>query len=74
MDELLNYAPGGYLSLADDGTILTINETLLQLLGCNFSDVQGRHVNVILTVPSQLFYRLYFIPMISLDEKVKKCT
>lgn len=70
MDEQLNYAPCGYLSLADDGTILTINETLLQLLGCNFSEVKGSHVNSILTVPSQLFYQLYFFPMISLHKKV----
>lgn len=70
MDERLNYAPCGYLSVADDGTILTINETLLQLLGCDFSDVQGNHINSILTVPSQLFYQLYFSPMISLHNKV----
>lgn len=70
MDEQLNYAPCGYLSLADDGTILTINETLLQLLGCELGDVQGRHVNLILTVPSRLFYQLYFFPMISLHKKV----
>jgi len=72
MDERLNYAPCGYLSVADDGTILTINETLLQLIGCNFSDVQGNHINSILTVPSQLFYQLYFFPMITLHEKVEE--
>ncbi len=72
MDEQLNYAPCGYLSLADDGTIMTINETLLQLLGCDLFDVQGRHVDLILTVPSRLFYQLYFFPMISLHKKVEE--
>lgn len=72
MDERLNYAPCGYLSLADDGTILAINETLLQLLGYNLNDVQGRHVNLILPIPSRLFYQLYFYPMISLHEKVEE--
>jgi len=70
MDERLNYAPCGYFSLADDGTILTINETLLKLLGYDFTEIQGQHVDSILTVQSRLFYQLYFFPLIQMHEKV----
>jgi len=72
MDEQLNYAPCGYLSLADDGTILAINQTLLTMLGYDLHDLQWRHINAILTVPSRSFYQLYFFPMIRLQEKVEE--
>ncbi|MFJ8234152.1 diguanylate cyclase [Ureibacillus sp. NPDC094379] len=72
MIEQLNFAPCGYLSLSDDGIILEINETLLNCLGYELHDLQGRHVNTILTVPGRSFYQLYFFPMIRLQEKVEE--
>ncbi|MHA6260370.1 sensor domain-containing diguanylate cyclase [Sporosarcina sp. CAU 1771] len=70
MDERLNYAPCGYFSLSDNGTILSINETLLKLLGYDFTEVHGLHIDKILTVQSRLFYQLYFFPLIQKHEKV----
>ncbi|MEK4715829.1 sensor domain-containing diguanylate cyclase [Sporosarcina sp. FSL K6-5500] len=72
MDEQLNYAPCGYLSLSDDGTIRTINQTLLSLLGYDLYELQGKHVNTILPVSSRSFYQLYFFPMIKLQEQVEE--
>lgn len=72
IDEQLNYAPCGYLSLSEDGTIRTINQTLLILLGYDLNELKGNHVNIILTVPSRSFYQLYFIPMIRLQEKLEE--
>lgn len=72
MNEQLNFAPCGYLSLSDDGIILEINETLLNLLGYDLHDLQGRHVNTILTVSGCSFYQLYFFPLIRLQEKVEE--
>ncbi|MEK4026479.1 sensor domain-containing diguanylate cyclase [Sporosarcina sp. FSL W7-1283] len=72
MDEQLNVAPCGYLSLDDEGAILEINETLLGLLGYNFHEVQGRHINLILPIASRSFYQLYFYPMIRLQNKVEE--
>ncbi|WP_068677330.1 sensor domain-containing diguanylate cyclase [Oceanobacillus sp. Castelsardo] len=70
MDEQLDFAPCGYLSLTDDGTIHCINQTLLVLLGIKKSEIMGKHINVILTKSSQSFYQLYFFPMIKAQEKV----
>lgn len=72
MDEQLNYAPCGYLSIDDDGTIVAINETLLRALGYNLHEIQGRHINLILSRASRSFYQLYFFPMIRLQEKVEE--
>lgn len=72
MNEQLNYAPCGYLTLDDDGIILEINDTLLNLLGYNFYEIQGRHINAILTSASRSFYQLYFFPMIRLQNRVEE--
>lgn len=60
MDEQLDFAPCGYVSLNDDSTILDINQTLLGLLDYNLQELQGQHINLILTNASQTFYQLYF--------------
>ncbi|MFJ5769215.1 GGDEF domain-containing protein [Psychrobacillus sp. NPDC093180] len=73
IDEQLNYAPCGYLSLSDEGIIRTINQTLLSLLGFDdLYELKGKHVNTILTVPSKSFYQLYFFPIIKLQERVEE--
>lgn len=70
MDEQLDFAPCGYVSLNDDSKILDINKTLLGLLDYQLQELQGQHINLILTHASQTFYQLYFFPMIRLQEKV----
>lgn len=72
MDERLNFAPCGYLSLADDNTILAVNETLLKLLGYDHKELYGRQFELILAVPSRSFYQIYFTPLIRLNAKVEE--
>ena len=72
MNEQLDFAPCGYVSLADDGTILSINQTLLKILEFNIDEVQGRHINGMLTKSSQTFYQLYFFPMLKVQMKVEE--
>lgn len=69
MDEQLNYAPGGFLTLSNDSTILSINQTLLTALEYKKEQLVGKHINIILTVPARVFFQLYFIPLM----KVEKC-
>lgn len=71
MDKKLDFAPCGYLSLDDHGSILEINRTLLDLLGYRPQELLGQHMNLILTVASQSFYQLYFFPMIRIQGKVE---
>ncbi|KMY54101.1 hypothetical protein AC623_09150 [Bacillus sp. FJAT-27231] len=72
MDEHLNHAPCGYLTLADDGTVLTINQTLLNLLGYDINELRGKHINCIMTVSGRSFFQLYFFPLIQLQGTVEE--
>ncbi len=72
LDDLLNTAPCGFLSLADDGTILTINRTLLELLGFSEPELQGHHVESILPVASRIFYQTHFFPLLLLNGRVEE--
>ncbi|WP_096153989.1 MULTISPECIES: sensor domain-containing diguanylate cyclase [Bacillus] len=72
MDEKLNYAPCGYLTLSDNGTILCINQTLLTILNYDIEEVQEEHVNLILTKPSRIIFQIYFFPRMKVEEKVEE--
>lgn len=72
MDERLDFAPCGYLSLAEDGTMLSINHTLLELLGFDMDEVQGKHIQMILTKSTAAFFQFYFFPMTKVQEKVEE--
>ncbi len=66
MDSLLDSAPCGFLSLGDDGTIRAINSTLLQRLGFLREALEGRSVELILTMGGRIFYQTHFFPMLKL--------
>lgn len=66
MDPLLDTAPCGFVSFADDGRILTANHTLAQLLGHESGELRGRHVETILGLPSRIFFQTHLFPMLRL--------
>lgn len=72
MDDLLNSAPCGFFSFADDGHILLINATLLDALGYELDELQGRHIETILPVSSRIFYQTHFFPLLKLHGKVEE--
>jgi phosphoserine phosphatase RsbU/P len=63
MDEQLNHAPCGYLTMSEQGNILSINQTLLKALDHNVDQLIGQNFNLILSVPARIFYQLYFFPL-----------
>ena len=72
MDEQLDHAPCGFLTLSEDGLILSINHTLLKILNYTQNPFIGQHVNSILTVPARLFFQFYFFPLIKLEQQVEE--
>lgn len=72
MDELLNTAPCGFLAFADDGTILRINATLLEMVGYERGELQDRHVESILSVGGRVFYQTHFFPLLKLQGKAEE--
>src|SRR5687767_3085701 len=64
MDERLDSAPCGFLSFAADGTVTSINRTLLEILGYERGELVGRHVEQLLTVGSRIFYQTHWFPLL----------
>ncbi|HEY0099404.1 MAG TPA: ATP-binding protein [Pyrinomonadaceae bacterium] len=72
MDDLLNTAPCGFLSFNDDGKIMLVNATLLNLLGYEPDELPGRHVESLLTVASRIFYQTHLFPLLKLHDRVEE--
>jgi PAS domain S-box-containing protein len=70
MDDLLNTAPCGFLSFADDGKIVLVNSTLLEMLGYEPDELTGRHVESLLPVASRIFYQTHLFPLLKLNDRV----
>ena len=64
--DLLDAAPCGFVSFADDGAIATVNRTLLEMLGYERGELVGRHVETILTVAGRIFHQTHFFPLLRL--------
>ena len=65
-DALLDTAPCGFVSFRDDGTVVTVNRTLLDLLGYAREEVEGTHVERLLTLPGRIFYQTHLFPLVTL--------
>ncbi|WP_079524341.1 SpoIIE family protein phosphatase [Solibacillus isronensis] len=73
MDELIENAPCGFITLSSEGEILTINKTLLNLLHYQTSEhLIGKHFNVLLSPSSQIFCQLYLVPLIKVKDAVEE--
>jgi len=72
MDQLLDRAPCGFVSFGNDGTILDINRTLLDILGATYDDVVGKTFESFLSVSSRIFYQTHFFPLLKLQSRVEE--
>lgn len=72
MDELLNNAPCGFLSFADDGSIRAINSTLLGMLGYERKEVEGFHIQNVLSAGGRVFYQTHLFPLLKMHGAVEE--
>ena len=72
LDAMLDDAPCGFLSFADDGTIELVNGTLLRMLDYDREELVGGHVERILTVGSRIFYQTHLFPLLSLHNSAEE--
>lgn len=72
IDDLLNTSPCGFLSFADDGTIVMVNATLLQLLGHETDELREQKMEFILPIGSRIFFQTHFFPLLKLHGKVEE--
>ncbi len=72
MEDLLNRAPCGFLSFADDSKVVDVNATFLDSLGYELAEVRGRHLETFLPVASRIFYQTHFFPLLKLHGRVEE--
>lgn len=70
--DLPHVIPCGFMSFADDGSILFANQTLLNMLGYDAAELASRHIDSILTMPARIFYQTHFFPLIKLHGKAEE--
>ncbi|HYC92061.1 MAG TPA: HAMP domain-containing sensor histidine kinase [Thermoanaerobaculia bacterium] len=70
MDPLLDSAPCGFVTVADDGTMLEVNTTLASLLGYTRFELQGWHLQKILPPGGRIFYQTHVFPMLRMHGAV----
>ena len=66
MENQLDTAPCGYFSISDSGTILSINQTLLNMIGREQDELMGKHIESMMSVTNKVFFHTYFYPYIQL--------
>ena len=72
MDDLLNTAPCGFVTFADDGTILYTNVRLRERLGYAEGELEGRPLEDILSIGGRVFYHTHFFPLLKLQGQVEE--
>lgn len=70
MDERLDHAPCGYLSMDQNRTIRIVNATFCRLLEYEKQGIIGISFESLLTRSSQIFFQIYFLPLIKLNHHV----
>jgi PAS domain S-box-containing protein len=71
--EMYETAPCGYISTLADGTIVRVNQTLLDWTGYTREDlVSPKRLQDLLTVPGKIFYETHFAPLLQMQGRVKE--
>jgi PAS domain S-box-containing protein len=72
MYDVMNTAPCGFVSFADDGTMVELNQTLAELLGYPRVELLGWHVDKLLPPGGRIFYQTYLFPMLKVQGRVEE--
>ncbi|WP_342563557.1 diguanylate cyclase [Paenibacillus sp. FSL R7-0345] len=72
MNERLEYAPCGYISITHQGIITDMNHTFLYLLGYTREALLHKHIDTIMSKANQLVFHSYFYPNINLHGHVEE--
>ena len=72
MSELLDVLPCGIVSFEDDGTVVAVNATLATMLGYERGEIEGRHVERLLTVAGRIFFQTHLFPLVRLQGRAEE--
>lgn len=66
MNAPLDTLPCGFLSFNDEGIVQVVNAALLEMLGCERSEVEGRSLQGSLAAGGRIFYQTHFFPLLKM--------
>lgn len=72
MDETLNFAPCGYVSITNDGNIKIVNHTFVKMLGYEVKDLINHHIESLMSIANKFLFHTYFYPFIELNGEVNE--
>ena len=72
MDELLDLAPCGFVSLDEQGTIVLINATLCQWLDYTVDELVGQPFETLLSAGGRVFYQTQLQPVLQVSGHVEE--
>jgi PAS domain S-box-containing protein len=72
LDGLLDHAPAGFVSFADDGTITFANATLAQMLGYERGALEGMRIEQLMSVGARIFYQTHFFPLVRIHGRAEE--
>lgn len=72
MEELLNTAPCAFVAFGDNGTVLEVNQTLVDMLGYARVELLGWHVEKLLPPGGRIFYHTHLFPLLKMQGSVEE--
>jgi PAS domain S-box-containing protein len=70
--DLLDQAPCGFVSFADDGTIMAANAMMAHMLGYGRGELEGRRIESLMSVGARIFYQTHFFPLVRLHGRAEE--
>jgi len=72
VDALVDALPCGYVSFGDDGHVLATNAVLRARLGYAPDEIEGRHVETLLTIAGRIFFQTHLFPLLRLHGEAQE--
>lgn len=72
MDERLNLMPGGFITINQEGLLVDMNRTFLQMVGYTFGELYEKHIETIMSKSNKFIFHTYFYPYIRLYGQVEE--
>lgn len=72
MDNRLNNAPCGYMSITHEGIIAEVNQTFLEWMSYKQGELVTKHVEYLMSTANKLIFHSYFYPTINLNGHVEE--
>jgi PAS domain S-box-containing protein len=72
MSDVLNTLPCGVVSFNDDGAVVYANATLADMLGYSVQELEGLHVEKVLTIAGRIFFQTHLFPLLRLHGKASE--